>query len=116
MKNIYSWSALSGFILAPLLFIVGYSFNMGDFMFSVEKTIFQATEYTATVELDFITLTLLLIVVFLVISSILWKLIDSFREKYHFNSVLKMNLFFAGGVVASLIALYIFLNFTVGGI
>lgn len=60
MKKIYFYALLAGFVMAPTVFFVGYNFNIGDFIFGVEQVIFNATEHTTTVELDFITLALLL--------------------------------------------------------
>ena len=102
MKKIYSYSFLLGFISSlPFFFGDLISYRIGDFIINLENLIFHISNYSNIgYWLYIITVILFLALIFFFAILILWNF-GGFKNKHSFSFVLKVNLFFGIGTIAS---------------
>lgn len=116
MKKIYFYSTLIGFTLGLLALFMSVSDPVTNFLNRLGTTFnFNGDINGFVAVLIYLTILVLpLVIIFFLITSILWKFAPVFKNKYKFLTVLKINLFFIIGVLISVSILF-FLSLSVTG-
>lgn len=117
MKKIYFYNFIAGFVLGFLaLFVSIKSSLVANIVNRLGNMFFPNSDIGGfIVILIYLTVLVLpLVVVFFLITSILWRLVPGFKNKYLFSVVLKANALFIMGVLVSVLVVFLLSLMVVG--